>query len=558
MNELRKMIIGLDTEDMKRLTLLVNDPEEFANEISELLPHSIKILLENDKISYSALIPLVEEALKDSVTKNPHKLTEILFPIMMPAIRRAVADDIKEMIESLNTTLENGFSPKRIGWRLTALFSGKSYAEIVLAHAYVYRVKQVFLIHKKTGLLLNDVSEGEKVTKDVDMVTSMLSAIKDFVQDSFDVEQSHELDTIKVGKFNIWIQQGPAAIVAAIVDGDAPASLRGVLKEAIEKVQLKQSYDLEKFDGDIDVFATSTPYLERCLISEQIKKRKKKPLILIFLLLIIIGVGSFWAYTLIDRNLRIAKLEDALKAEPGIVVTGDESRNGKVVFEGLRDPLAASLLDIRKKYNVDSTEVGFALKPYISLEDNLILKRAIAILHPPASLRLSYANGTLFVAGEAEEGWVSGLYRNYPGIAGIENIDVTALLVLTNKLQVDRKILSIEQYYFIFKYKTVELNHDQRIKFKNLIDEVNTVLDFNLSQDSVPVMVVIAHTSYEGNAEANKDIAFERAQQFIDLMINAGLPMEVLVPQTDYIEDTDELYPVRSVSFKVIYSKLDR
>jgi len=54
--------------------------------------------------------------------------------------------------------------------------------------------------------------------------------LKDFVQDSFDVEQKNELDTIKVGQFNIWIEQGPGALLAAIVEGNAPAGFRTILK----------------------------------------------------------------------------------------------------------------------------------------------------------------------------------------------------------------------------------------------------------------------------------------------------------------------------------------
>jgi len=83
------------------------------------------------------------------------------------------------MIDSLNTTLEHGFSPKRLAWRFKAMFSGKSYAEIVLSHAYIYRVKQVFLIHKQSGILLKEISDIEDPSaKDADMVSSMLSAIK--------------------------------------------------------------------------------------------------------------------------------------------------------------------------------------------------------------------------------------------------------------------------------------------------------------------------------------------------------------------------------------------
>lgn len=556
MNELRKMIIGLDTEDLRRLTLLINDPEAFAEEISLLLPHSIKIMLDKDKLSYTALIPLVEEALKDSIKNNPKTLANILFPIMMPAIRKAVAEDIKRMIDSLNSTLENGFSPRRIGWRFKALFSGKSYAEIVLSNAYIYRVKQVFLIHKQTGLLLNSATDDQTaVTKDADMVSSMLSAIKDFVQDSFNVDKDNELDTIKVGQFNIWIEQGPGAIIAAIVEGDAHSRLRVLLKETVEKIHLKQSYDLEKFEGDIEIFKKADPFLENCIQSEQKEKKKKKPIILIILLLIILGFLSYWVYTIIEIKIRIDKLEDALKAEPGIIITNDKKVDGKTVFEGLRDPLSSKPLFIAKEKNVDASEVAFEFKSFISLDSEIVLKRARHVLLPPKSVKLSYNNGVLFASGEAEENWLANTLLKYYTIAGVDKFDKTALYVLTNKSQVEREILSIEEYYFVFKFKTVQLDENQRIKFKNLIDEVNTVLDFNFSQDSVPVIVVISHTSYEGNPEANKKVAFERSQQFIDLMITAKLPMEVLVPKTDFIEDIEEDYPVRSVSFKVIYSK---
>jgi len=162
---------------------------------------------------------------------------------------------------------------------------------------------------------------------------------------------------------------------------------------------------------------------------------------------------------------------------------------------------------------------------------------------------------TLFISGEAQNEWVESAKRKYYSIQGVTKLNLTELKILSNTTSIERKMLSIEDYYFEFKYKTVDLTSEQKIKFSNLINEVNEVLDFNFSQDSVPVIVVIGHTSYEGNAEANKRVAFNRAQEFINLMINADIPMEVLVPKTNYVEDINNKYPVRSVSFKVIYSK---
>lgn len=551
LNELRKMIVGLDTEDLRRLALLVNDPEAFSEEISGLLPNSIKLMMAKDNISYAELVPILESTLKDSVRKNPTVLSGILFPIMMPAIRKAVAEALSKMIDSLNSTLESGFSPQRIGWRFKAMFSGSSYAEIVLSNAYVFQVKQVFLIHKQTGLLLNERSALQNsLAKDPDLVSSMLTAIKDFVQDSFDVEQSNELDTIKVGQFNIWIEQGPGAIIAAIVEGNAPSGLRTLLKETIENVHIKQSYELDKFDGDVEIFKKSDPYLQNCIISEQKVKKKKKPVIVIILFLAVLGFASYWAYLSIERKLRIDKLEEALRSETGIIITDNYYTNGKTLFEGLRDPLSRDPVKISSNYNVDTSEVDFAFGSYISLENNLILKRANAILQPPASVNLSFKDGVLYATGKADKEWIEFALKTYSLIAGVHDFDITGL-----NADKKRVPLTIEEYYFVFKYKTVELTEAQKTKFKSLIDEVNRVLNFDFSQDSVPVIIVIGHTSYDGNAVANKKIAFESALQFITLMIEAGIPMEVLVPKTDYIEDIDGDFPVRSVSFKVIHSK---
>lgn len=555
LNELRKMIIGLDTEDLHRLAILVNDPDKFSEEISELLPNSIKIMLDKGKISYTELVPLIEYTLKDSIKKNPTTLSEILFPVMLPAIRKAVAEDIRNMLDSLNATLENGFSPTRIGWRFKALFSGMSYAEIVLSHAYIYRVKQIFLIHKKTGILINSISDSDSVTKDEDMVSSMLSAIKDFVQDSFDIDGDNELNTIKVGKFNIWIEQGPGAIIAAVIDGDAPSGYRTILKETIEKVHLKYSYELDTFEGDVDLFKKTDPYLNSCIISEQKTKKNKKPILIILIFIALLAVIGYWGYYQIERNIRITNLIVALKYEPGIVITEDDKHNGKVLFEGLRDPMAVDPYELSKANNIDTSEVNFSFKPYISIDDNIVLKRAYSILSPPSGVELQFKNGTLFVSGEANENWVTKIKSTYNIITGVILLDISKLNQITSSDKAKEVFLSIEQYFFVFDYNVVDLNTEQTIKFDSLIKEVNTVLDFNFSQDSVPVIIVIAHTSYEGNAEANEKTAFSRAQQFINLMIDAGIPMEVLVPKTDYIEDLNNDFPNRSVSFKVIYSK---
>jgi OOP family OmpA-OmpF porin len=557
--ELRKAILGLDNQDLQRLSNLVQDPELFSEEISQLLPFSIKKLYERGDIDLGSLRQLIEQVLTQSVKDNPRTMAGILFPIMMPAIRKAVSEDIKRMMDSLNTSLEHGFSPKRIGWRFQALFSGRKYSEIVLSHAYVFKVNQVFLIHKATGLLLHQVFDEElKQASDADMVSSMLSAIKDFVQDSFKRDGDEQLDTIAVGNFNIWIEQGPHAIIAAIVEGNAPGDLRITLKEALEAIHINFNYELERFQGDTEVFVAKDRFLQTCLQKEKKEVKKRPPVILLIILFVLLCAIGYWTYLIIDANSRFNSLVSKLESTNGVVITGTKKTDGIYHIKGLYDPLSDNLQRLVSESGFSEQSVNLNLERYISLEYDLILRRAYQILAPPATIDLSLRNDTLFAKGTADDGWLYQAHQKAIALPGIYHFDAFGVnkeikgeVVKQEVLR--RSILAIENYYFIFKYNQSRLDSLQRIDFGMLVREVKSVLDFRFDQDSVPTIEVISHTSYSGNPEANSAKAQQRADQFVDFMVDEGIPVETLVPVVVFIEDQKDNLPVRSVSFKVKY-----
>ncbi|NJM53355.1 MAG: hypothetical protein HC846_08145 [Blastocatellia bacterium] len=55
------------------------------------------------------------------------------------------------MVQSLNQSLEHSISPKGLRWRIEAWQTGKSFAEVVMLNSLIYRVEEVFLIHRETG-----------------------------------------------------------------------------------------------------------------------------------------------------------------------------------------------------------------------------------------------------------------------------------------------------------------------------------------------------------------------------------------------------------------------
>src|SRR6185503_3401655 len=168
--ELRALLIGEELDQLGSIRSRLDDPEARRREVADILPH---VLIEHsaDPRFTHALSPPVERAITASVRRNPGPLAEALFPVMGPAIRKAVASALTGMVEALNRTLEHSLSWRSIAWRIESLRTGKSFGEVMLLHTLAFRVEQVFLIERTSGLLLHHVTEGAGEVRDADMVS---------------------------------------------------------------------------------------------------------------------------------------------------------------------------------------------------------------------------------------------------------------------------------------------------------------------------------------------------------------------------------------------------
>src|SRR4030095_4688427 len=264
MAELRSFLLGPAEAKLAEVHTRLFDPQRQVEEVSKALPDAIAVRSRQDDELTTALSPAVSAALEHSVRKDPKPLADAIFPIMGPAIRKAISAALSGMVQSFNQTLTHSLSAKGLRWRFEALTTGRSFSEVVLLHTLVYRVEQVFLIHRETGLLLQHVSAGSAVVKDADMVSGMLTAIQDFVQDSFKTGKGDELETLQVGDLTVWIEQGPMAILAGVMRGTAPQELREVFQETLERIHLQYGSSLNEFSGDASKFDGTRPLLEEC------------------------------------------------------------------------------------------------------------------------------------------------------------------------------------------------------------------------------------------------------------------------------------------------------
>jgi outer membrane protein OmpA-like peptidoglycan-associated protein len=337
-----------------------------------------------------AFQPLIEEALQFSVQSNPRMLADALFPILGSAIRKAITSELEGNLQSLTQTLEQNFSWRSVQWRWESLRTRRPYAEIVLLRSLLYRVDQVFLIHRATGLLLQhvtsphtDKSVGRFVGKE-DVVASMLTVIQDFVRDSVSGTESENLETIRLGEIEVVLSYGPEAILAGFVRGVVPRKLSRVFQDTLEAIEQMKAEALHTFSGDPSRFDSCRPQLEACLLGQG--KPDERPssswgaraLLFGVPSLLILALIGWWIYSNVQQR-RWTDYAHRLENEPGIVLTHAEKRGSNFYISGLRDPLAADPASFLPA-GLAPNKVEFHWQEYYSLVPRFAAQRQLAEL----------------------------------------------------------------------------------------------------------------------------------------------------------------------------------
>jgi OOP family OmpA-OmpF porin len=428
--QLRELLLGEERRQLAELKRRLETRGLTPEEIADQLPEAIALRSGRDRQLAKALAPTVESAISVSVRRNPREIATAIFPVLGPAIRKAIAETMAGLVSSINRAVEQSFSFRGIKWRLEAWRTGVPYAQILLRHALVYRVEQVFLIHSETGLLLSHAAPPELKVADADLISGMLTAIQDFVADSFAEQESGGLRTFSVGELTVMVERGPQAVLAAVVRGQAPESLLRTLQDTLESVHFQFAGAFADFTGDATPFAPAHPLLEDCLktvlSTDQPRgargatawMRWAIPL----LLLAVLWGGLAWR-----GQRRWTAAVDRLKAEPGLELVEARRGGGRWHFRGLRDPLAADPASLLAGMKANAAKIDAQWKPYLSLEPSIVLERIRRAIAVPATVTLTLRQDSVVARGQAPLAWVGralGLQSLPPGVS---HLDVSAV-----------------------------------------------------------------------------------------------------------------------------------
>jgi OOP family OmpA-OmpF porin len=565
LDELRSLLAAAEKEDVARIHQRLNDPETRAEDVSLVLAEAITIRSGKDAQLTKALLPTVEEAIIRSVQRDPQTLVDALFPVMGPAIRKSIASTLAAMLQSLNETLTEGFSAQGLKWRLEAWRTGRPFAEVVLLRSLVYRVEQVFLIHRKSGLLLQHVSADPGAVQDADMVSGMLTAIRDFAHDSFGGTEASGLDAFQVGDLTVWVEQGPLSILAGVIRGNPPQELKAVFAETIEKIHSAHARDLEAFEGNAAPFERSRLLLESCLkVQRQPGKgktlgapRRAVTALKVALAVVLLAIGV-WIVVSVRRNRRWNDYLARVGATPGLVVASSERRQGKLFVNGLRDPLASDPAALLAPASLGPEDVVATWRPYQALDPELVLARAKHVLEPPATAALEMRGGVLVAKGAAPHGWIADAKRQSRVLPGVTRFEDSGLIDADRRdLEAVAKI--IEDRLFLFAPGSSELSASETAKLADAAADLARLPAVSAAAGRPSRVEVIGRGDSEGSEGINRPLSRQRAERVLAALRAKGIGSANIAtvgvgsekPLREERTEEDKQYN-RSVSFRVV------
>jgi OOP family OmpA-OmpF porin len=512
----RSVLMERERAALAQLQQTIDDPQRFAEAVGRVLADAFTLATARNEDLAKALAPTLERATQASIRKDPRTLVGILYPLVGPAIRKSVAESIEGTLQRLNRAIKHSFSLQGLRWRLEALRSGTSFADVVLKHTVEYRVEHVFLIHRKSGLLLEHVAAEAVTAQDPQLVSGMLTAIQDFVRDSFDGHGgAGGIDAMRLGDLLLWCEEGPSAYLAAVIRGNPPEALHAVLHDALTAIHSTMGDALQAFDGDNTALGDLQTPLRDCLREQDQAERKKARRLSPWLWTVPIALAIALAAWLVPRSIEQRHFDDyvaRLREEPGVVVTSAERRNGVWHVSGLRDPLAIDPADLVAPAQLAPASVVGHWERYQALDPAIVIKRLEIVLRPPPSVTFALDGDVIRASGAAPEHWAEQaralIAAQPPGSPAVDLSALTDILDPTfNRLRE-----AIQAHVITFDSNAPRPAQGQNEVLDTLAGELGQLIEVaNRLGFSARVMIV-GHTDSAGRETSNLALGQARAE----------------------------------------------
>jgi len=191
-----------------------------------------------------------------------------LYPVIGETVQKAIGEFAREFQRNIDARLQAAFGPKGMLRTTMARLRGVSPSQLAMRDSLPFSIKEVFLIQHGSGLLIAHSHHSSAEIADSDLISAMLTAIRDFARDTFGRgNKEEELDEVQYGDQRIIIQSGRVAYLAVVITGVEPEGFHALLRAFVSELHVKYEKSLRQFSGDPTMLPNLQPKIAR-LVAE--------------------------------------------------------------------------------------------------------------------------------------------------------------------------------------------------------------------------------------------------------------------------------------------------
>ncbi|NJK66443.1 MAG: OmpA family protein [Microcoleus sp. SU_5_3] len=501
-----------------------------------------------------AIAPEMALAIKQQINLNREAMSDAVYPIIGSTILKYIAETIRE----INKKLEKSLSVEGITRKFKAKFQGISEAELLMKETTPLTVKAVFLIQKKSGLVISAVQQSEGEQLESDMVVGMLTAIRAFVNDC--IAQSGniaEIDAIEYGTSQIVLEVAGYCYLALVIQGETRQWFKYKMRAILKNIVQEYGHQIQSFDGDPRTVPVEINSHLQKLIDTNVPVKSTKPPVLLMLgvtALGLIGVpwGMYQYRSGVERRLE-ADTNLALQSAPELSVyrlmadvRGKVLQlSGRVPNQKLRSKAGQIAQQAVPKLKLDNKIIAVDVPPDPVLVEADV-KRTAALLNKVASIDIStrYAGGKVAVEGSVMRSTdAQKITQAFEKIPGVKSVTNTVEVVTT----LPSKAMTIRIYFNIGA---------ANLQPKDIAQKLSKIKEF-MEENSAKNLKIIGYSDFKSSPAENQKLALERARNVKAVLVKQGIDgnrIQIAATKNppEGVEANPPLWLSRAVTFEVV------
>lgn len=174
---------------------------------------------------------VITQAIEEQIQDSQDEMVNALYPIIGKMVKKFIVKEIEKVSEEIDRKINDDFSWEGVKRWFNKNFRGIDYGDQILKETVsVPLIEEVFLLDAESSILLGSYSNNNSM--DADMLTAMLSAITDFVEDAFQSGEQN-LEWLEYETHKIHVQKQGKVGIAFVISGNPHAEFKSELQEGI-------------------------------------------------------------------------------------------------------------------------------------------------------------------------------------------------------------------------------------------------------------------------------------------------------------------------------------